>query len=121
MLESGIFDDLPNLRVVVTTLALGGVLLAGGFGDGTRLRKDTPALLRRHVYIDTMGIHPVLVRSTVDLLGADHVLVGTDWPIAVETSVPERVQAALAACGLTPSEQQMVAAGNTLRLLGAAA
>jgi predicted TIM-barrel fold metal-dependent hydrolase len=121
MLESGTFDDLPNLRVVVTTLALGGVLLAGGFGDGTRLRKDTPALLRRHVYIDTMGIHPVLVRSTVDLLGADHVLVGTDWPIAVETSVPERVQAALAACGLTPSEQQMNAAGNTLRLLGAAA
>jgi predicted TIM-barrel fold metal-dependent hydrolase len=26
----------------------------------------------------------VLVRAAVDLLGADHVLVGTDWPIAVE-------------------------------------
>jgi hypothetical protein len=39
----------------------------------------------------------------------------------VETSVSQRLQAALAACGLTPSEQQMVAAGNTLRLLGAAA
>ena len=30
LLESGVFDELPNLRVVVTTLALGGVLLAGG-------------------------------------------------------------------------------------------
>ena len=74
LLEGGTFDELPNLRVVVTTLALGGVLLAGGFGDGHRLRRDAPALTRRHVYIDTMGLHPVLVRSAVDLLGADHVL-----------------------------------------------
>lgn len=120
LLERGIFDELPNLRVVVTTLALGGILLAGGFGDGSRLRHDTPESKRRHVYVDTMGIHPVLVRAAVDLLGADHVLVGTDWPIAVETSVQERVQAALAACGLDASQRQMVASGNVLRLLGAA-
>lgn len=118
LLEGGVFDELPNLRIVVTTLAIGGVLLAGGFGDGSRLRQDAPALSRRHVYIDTMGLHPVLVRSAVDLLGADHVLVGTDWPIAVEKSMPDRVQAALATCGLSAAEQQMVASGNTLRLLG---
>jgi aminocarboxymuconate-semialdehyde decarboxylase len=118
LLEGGTFDELPNLRVVVTTLALGGILLAGGFGDGHRLRSDTPTLTRRHVYVDTMGIHPVLVRSAVDLLGADHVLMGTDWPIAVEKSVPERLQSALTACGLDASAQQMVAGGNTLSLLG---
>ena len=118
LIESGAFDEISNLRVVVTTLALGGVLLAGGFGDGARLRSDTPALARRHVYIDTMGLHPVLVRAAVDLLGADHVLVGTDWPIAVETSVPERLGTALRACGLDAAEQQMVASGNTLKLLG---
>jgi predicted TIM-barrel fold metal-dependent hydrolase len=118
LLEGGVFDELPNLRVVVTTLALGGVLLAGGFGDGARLRSDAPALTRRHVYIDTMGLHPVLLRAAVDVLGADHVLVGTDWPIAVEKSVPERLAAAFAACGLSPAEQQTVASGNTLKLLG---
>jgi len=120
LLESGTFDELPNLRVVVTTLALGGVLLAGGFGDGARLRKDAPAVARRHVYIDTMGLHPVLVRAAVDLLGADHVLVGTDWPIAVEKSMPERLYAALGACGLAPSEQQLVTSGNPRKLLGLA-
>jgi predicted TIM-barrel fold metal-dependent hydrolase len=117
LLESGTFDELPNLRVVVTTLAIGGVLLAGGFGDGYRLRSDAPALARRHVYIDTMGLNPVLIRSAVDLLGADHVLCGTDWPIFVEQSVPERLQTALKACGLDAAEQQMVAHRNTLRLL----
>jgi predicted TIM-barrel fold metal-dependent hydrolase len=120
LLEGGTFDELPDLRVVVTTLAIGGVLLAGGFGDGAGLRRDAPALSRRHVYIDTMGLHPVLIRSAVDLLGADHVLVGTDWPIAEEKSVPQRLQTAFAACGLDAAEQQMIASGNTLRLLGVA-
>ncbi len=118
LIEGGTFDELPQLRVVVTTLALGGVLLAGGFGDGHRLRRDAPEVSRRHVYIDTMGLHPVLIRSAVDLLGADHVLAGTDWPIAVEKSMQERLHTALSACGLDETRQQMVAGANTLGLLG---
>jgi predicted TIM-barrel fold metal-dependent hydrolase len=58
--------------------------------------------------------------TTRDVLGADHVLMGTDWPIVVEKSVPERLQTAFAHCGLTAAEQQMIASGNTLRLLGVA-
>jgi aminocarboxymuconate-semialdehyde decarboxylase len=118
LLESGVFDELPKTRIVVTTLALGGVLLAGGFGEGRGQRSDTAELLRRHVYIDTMKLHPALIRSAVDMLGADHVLAGTDWPIFTEKSVPERLQAALASAGLSVAEQQMVAGGNTLKLLG---
>jgi predicted TIM-barrel fold metal-dependent hydrolase len=108
----------PKLQVVMTTLAMGGILLAGGFGDGSGIRSDAPALTRRHVYVDTMGIHPAVVRCAIDLLGADHVLMGTDWPIVVEQSVPERLQKAFAHCGLTAAEQQMIASGNTLKLLG---
>lgn len=117
MLEGGTFDEVPKLQVVMTTLAMGGILLAGGFGDGSGIRSDAPALTRRHVYVDTMGIHPAVVRCAVDLLGADHVLMGTDWPIVVEKSVPERLQKAFAHCGLTAAEQQMIASGNTLKLL----
>jgi predicted TIM-barrel fold metal-dependent hydrolase len=120
MLEGGVFDELPNLRVVVTTLAIGGVLVTGGFGDGFRIRSDAPALTRRHVYIDTMGLHPALVRSVVGLLGADHVVVGTDWPIAVEQSVPERLQKAFAFCELNAAEQRMIASENLLKLMGVA-
>ena len=120
MLEGGTFDELPKLQIVVTTLAMGGILLAGGFGDGSGIRSDAPALTRRHIYVDTMGINPAVMRCAVDLLGADHVLMGTDWPIVVEKSVPERLQQAFAHCGLTAVEQQMIAGGNTLRLLGVA-
>jgi predicted TIM-barrel fold metal-dependent hydrolase len=120
MLEGGTFDEVPKLQVVMTTLAMGGILLAGGFGDGSGIRSDAPALTRRHVYVDTMGINPAVVRCAVDLLGADHVLMGTDWPIVEEKSVPERLQKAFAHCGLTAAEQQMIASGNTLKLLGVA-
>ena len=120
LLEGGTFDEHPKLQVVVTTLAFGGLLLAGGFGDGANIRSDAPAQLRRHVYVDTMGLNPAEVRAAVDLLGADHVVMGTDWPIAVEKSVPERLGTALAHAGLSAAEQQMVASGNALKLIGAA-
>jgi predicted TIM-barrel fold metal-dependent hydrolase len=118
MVESGAFDEAPRLQMVITTLAFGALMLVAGFGNGQNIRSDAPALARRHVYIDTMGLHPALVRTAVDLLGADHVLMGTDWPIVEEKSVPERLARALKHSGLNTAEQQMVAGGNALRLLG---
>ena len=120
LLEGGVFDELPRLKVVVTTLALGGVMLAGGFGDGNHIRKDAPELLRRHVYIDTMGLNAASLTAAVAMLGADHVLAGTDWPIVVEKSVPERLRAAMVAAGLSAQDQELIARGNALRLLGVA-
>lgn len=118
MLEGGVFEKAPKLNLVVTTLAIGGVLMAGGFGPGMNIRSDAPADKRRHVYIDTMGLHPALVRSVVDLLGVDHVLMGTDWPIVVEKDVPQRLQKAMDASGLDAKQQAMLAGGNTRRLMG---
>lgn len=116
MLESGMFEELPKLRVVVTALALGGVYLGGCFGDGAGLGED--AIDRRQVYIDTTGQHPVMVRAAVDLLGTDRVLMGTDWPVVVEEALPQRMQSMLASFGLDPAQQHMVASGNAQRLLG---
>ncbi len=55
-----------------------------------------------------------MIRAAVDLLGADHVLMGTDWPIVEEKSVPERLKEAFSHSGLSAAEQQMVASGNAL-------
>jgi predicted TIM-barrel fold metal-dependent hydrolase len=117
MLESGMFEEHRNLRVVYTALALGGVFLAGCFGDGSGLGKELAD--RREVYIDTTGLHPVMLRAAIDLLGADRVVMGTDWPVVREQSLPERIQGMLAGFGLSLAEQQLVAGGNALSLLGA--
>jgi aminocarboxymuconate-semialdehyde decarboxylase len=117
LLEGGVFDALPNLQVVVTTLAIGAVLLGGGL-TGASLRSDAPALLRRHVYIDTMGFDPALIRASVEILGVDHVLVGSDWPIVNAEPIRARVEHALTAAGLDPEGRRWVASGNARRLLG---
>jgi aminocarboxymuconate-semialdehyde decarboxylase len=117
LLESGVLDTEPKLNVVVTALALGGVLLAAGAGDGARLRADTPPASRRHIYVDTTGLHPASVRAAVDVVGADHVLAGTDWPVVIDGA--PRIREVLVASGLGADDQRKVAGGNTLRLLRA--
>lgn len=117
LLEGGVFEELPALKVVVTTLAIGGVLLARGY-LGHPPRSDALALLRRHVHIDTMGFDPALIRVLVETLGVSNVLAGSDWPIVSDGPIRARAAAAFAAAGLSDAEAGLVAAGNARRLLG---
>jgi predicted TIM-barrel fold metal-dependent hydrolase len=119
LLEGGVFEELRDLRVVVTALAFGGVLLAAGMPDGSRLRKDVPGPDRRHVYIDTTGMDRVGIRGAIETVGADHVLTGTDWPVVQERSVPARLQAMFDELGLGADERRGIAGQNALRLLKA--
>jgi aminocarboxymuconate-semialdehyde decarboxylase len=117
LLEGGVFEALSGLRVVVTALAFGGVLLAAAMPDGARLRKDTPPALRRHVYIDTTGMDAVGIRAAIDILGPDHVVLGTDWPVVQEKNLPARLQAMFDAWGLDSEARRAIAGGNAIRLL----
>ena len=119
LLEGGVFESLPGLRIVVTALAFGGVLLAAGMPDGARLRKDTPAGQRRHVYVDTTGMDAVGMRAAVDVVGADHVVLGTDWPVVQEKDLPARLARMFDAWGLDTDARGAIAGGNALRLIGA--
>ncbi len=118
LLEGGVFDELPKLKVVVTTLAMGGIMMAGGFGNGFNIRKDAPDLVRRHVYVDTMGLNGPQVAAAVAMLGVDHVMAGTDWPIVVEKNVPERLRAAMISANLSVQDQEAIAYRNLQKLLG---
>jgi predicted TIM-barrel fold metal-dependent hydrolase len=79
------------------------------------------AVLRGNVYIDTMHFHPGLIRASVDLLGAGHVLAGSDFPIVSDGPIRARLETALTAAGLSDAEQGAIAAGNALRLMGVGA
>ena len=120
LVESGVFEELPDLKVVVTALAVGGLAMLGGFAGMSR-RPDTMSdTLRRNVYIDTMEFDATLIRAAVGYLGAGHVLAGSDWPIVNEGPIAGKLASALDQCGLSREEKQMIAGGNALRLLGVA-
>ena len=104
--------------MVVTAHAIGGLAMAAGLSGQSRLPGGTIDVMRKHVFIDTTLCHPALIRASVDLLGADNVLAGSDWPIAGEAPLRDPLTGAMQAAGLSAEEQQAVAAGNCLRLLG---
>ncbi len=120
LIEGGVFDELPGLRVVVTALAFGGVLQAAQYATRGDIRSDAPQVARRHVYTDIMGFDPVLLRAAVDLLGADHVIAGSDWPIVSTGPIRSRLEKAFDVAGLDEASRELVSSKNTLHLLNGA-
>ena len=118
LVEGGVFSQLPGLRVVVTAHAIGGVAMAAGLSNQSLLPSGTIDVMRKHVFIDTTLFHPALLRASVDLLGADNVIAGSDWPIAGEKPIRSMLTDAMQQARLSDDEQNAIAAGNCLRLLG---
>jgi len=120
LVEGGVFAQLPGLRVVVTAHAIGGLAMASGLSGQSRQGGGAIEIMRKHVYIDTQMIQPALIRAAVDLLDADHVLAGSDWPIVDEGPIRGRLIEAMDQAGLSRDQQNAIAGGNCLRLLGLA-
>ena len=118
LVEGGVFSELPGLRIVVTALAFGGLAMAAGFSGHSFLPTGAIEVMRKHVMIDTMGFNPALIRASADILGADNVMAGSDWPIVNEKPIRDTLTQALLETGLSKQDQQAIAAGNCLRLLG---
>jgi predicted TIM-barrel fold metal-dependent hydrolase len=118
LVEGGAFSQLPGLRVVVTAHAIGGLAMASGLSNQSRLPSGAIDVMRKHVFIDTQLIHPALIRASVDLLGAGQVVAGSDWPIVDEGPIREPLANAMRQAGLSDHDRRAVAADNCLRLLG---
>jgi len=117
LLADGVLAELPGLHVVFPMLGVAGLALAAATDEGEILTPRAAPPSRAHVYVDTMGYAPAAIRFATDLLGADHVLAGGDWPIAARDTTRARVETALAAARLDAAEARLVAGGNALRLL----
>jgi predicted TIM-barrel fold metal-dependent hydrolase len=117
LVEGGVFAQLPGLRVVVTALAFGGLAMAASLASQSRLGPNTLAVLRKHVFIDTMWPQPAVIRAAVDLLGPENVIAGSDWPIVPGPS-GVKLEEAMRQAGLSAWQQAAIAGGNCRRLLG---
>jgi predicted TIM-barrel fold metal-dependent hydrolase len=118
LVEGGVFEALPDLRVIVTGLAWGGLAVAAGFDDHSQRDSGAIAIMRKHVTIDTMGFSAPLIRAAADLLGVENVVAGSDWPILNEGPISGKLDAALTQAGFSNGEKALIASGNAKRLLG---
>jgi len=87
MIFDGFFDRYPNLRLIASHG--GGTLpyLVGRFEKGDeveipsrRCMQRKPADYLRHIYYDSITYDPGALQYLVSVVGADHVMLGTDWP-----------------------------------------
>jgi predicted TIM-barrel fold metal-dependent hydrolase len=117
LVSSGTLAELPGLRLVIPMLGGAALLYATLNESAERLRRETAPESRWHVYVDTMGFDPAAIRFAVDVVGVDHVLAGSDWPIWGRDVDRGTVLRALAEAGLDERERALVSGGNALSLL----
>jgi aminocarboxymuconate-semialdehyde decarboxylase len=122
MVMSGVMERHPGLKV---QLAHGGgvvMSLRGRLRHGhqavpaaaTRLTESPEDSLRRFYY-DTVTHDVELLRDLVAFAGADHVLLGSDYPFDMADPDPA---ATVRACGFDPDVEAAILGGNAERLLG---
>jgi aminocarboxymuconate-semialdehyde decarboxylase len=117
MIGAGVLDDFPDLNVL---LAHGGGALPwlrGRLAHEQEIHgpgRDVVEAIRRF-HVDTV-VHDVeVLRGLVELLGAEHVLLGSDYPFDMGVEHPADIVRALT---LPPHDEAAVLGGNALRLLG---
>jgi aminocarboxymuconate-semialdehyde decarboxylase len=121
LIFAGVLDRHPDLKILVSH---GGGYLPTYLGradHGWQVRPEArgcaepPSTYVRRLWFDSLVHDPAVLRGLVEAAGADHVVLGSDYPFDMGVEDPvER----LAAAGLTPADQQAVQGVNAARLFG---
>jgi predicted TIM-barrel fold metal-dependent hydrolase len=118
---SGLLDRHPRVRIVA---AHGGGYLPTYLGRSdhawqvrpeARRCAEPPSAYLRRMWFDSLVYTPQALRHLVEAVGADRVVLGSDYPF--DMGVLDPVDR-LAAAGLAPADEQAIRGGNAFGLLG---
>jgi aminocarboxymuconate-semialdehyde decarboxylase len=118
---SGLLDRRPGVQIVA---AHGGGYLptyVGRSDHAWRVRPEAqrasepPSAYLRRMWFDSLVYEPQALRHLVEAVGADRVVLGSDYPfdMGVEDPVDR-----LSAAGLSATDEEAIRGGNAVRLLG---
>lgn len=122
MCFDGLFRDFPNIRWVIAHL--GGAIpylmerLDSGFRDFAECRQkidQPPSTYLRRLHYDTVSFNPPAVRMARELVGADHLVMGSDYPHMLGSI--ERAVSSIEGLEIPPEDKQAIFSGNALRIL----
>lgn len=122
MIFSGLFDRLPNLKIL---LAHGGgtlPYLIGRFDHGWRTRPvakksritRAPSTYLKQFYFDTIVFESKALRYLIQLVGSDRIVIGTDYPFDMGYMKPRELVDGL---GLASDDTELIFSQNAAQLL----
>jgi aminocarboxymuconate-semialdehyde decarboxylase len=121
MIFSGFLDRFPNLKIVA---AHGGGYLPAYIGRSDnchavdphcRQMKKKPSEYLKQLYFDTLVYSPAVLAHLIDRVGADRIVMGTDYPFPVASRDPRGDVAAVS--GLGEPEREAILGATAARLL----
>jgi aminocarboxymuconate-semialdehyde decarboxylase len=120
LLFGGVLERYPDLTLILSHG--GGALphLIGRLAQGYRVRPEcqrhasAPEELLGAFYFDTIVFDSKVLRHVVDIVGADRIILGTDYPFDMSDDNPVTF---VRTAGLTEDEAQVILAGGA-QLLG---
>lgn len=123
LMFSGLLDELPNLKLCVAHGGGFAPYQIGRLEHGHRVRAETrartqtaPSELLGRLFFDTITFQPRALRYLLDLVGADHVALGTDAPFDMGDEEPLTTVEAVP--GLTCEEREAILSRTAAQLLG---
>ncbi len=122
LMFSGLLEELPELRFVLAhgggfaPYQIGRLMHGHAVRAETRAKtKTSPKDLLKRIYFDSLVFEPQALRYLIDLVGADHICIGTDSPFDMQDENP--VQTLEAVPAITPVERECMCARTALHLL----
>jgi aminocarboxymuconate-semialdehyde decarboxylase len=122
LIFGGVYDRLPELKTCFSHAGGYGVLGVGRFDHGHEVRPEAtgiaalPSDYVRRIWVDTITHSERTLRYIVDTVGADRVVLGSDYP--ADMGEPYPVDFVESCASLTDAEKAGILGANAAQLLG---
>ena len=122
MCYDGLFRDFPNIRWIIGHL--GGAIpylmerMDNGWRDFPECRAkidELPSTYLKKLYYDTVNFNPHMLMMVRDLMGADHMAMGSDYPHLLGSI--DRAVSSIESLSISDEEKQNIFSGTALSIL----